>query len=522
MTGNDAAAKRDVLATSRRDFRPPGSSSRRRRPGAARRGRDRRGPRELSAELAVDVVVVARGGGSFEDLLPFSDERLVRAIAACPVPVVSAVGHEQDTPLCDLAADARASTPTAAAVSSCPTRRDLRERLGRAAPGSKRGARTLLERDRASGSSTRTSGSAVLRRSRRAQAARGSSTPPGGCARSRRAQRSTAASDRAGARSDRPLGRAVDARRPRRRRGRRRPLRRARRERADQPPFEEAQRELEQIVERLERGRRTSTRRSALGARRGAYRLCVGKLDAAQGTIEELAHRVDAARPYREPHAERTRSSRPGSGLRKSHCLGLPRTARRYGPRTPRSGPGTAAGHLARGLPAARGRVHCSLARDDEVVARGSNPTSRGRSAAPGHSSAPREASAAPRPPAAPAPGRSRTAAARPVLRAGASSSAACSGVAPFCAAEHAGRIERGHVDVTNDARRRRELPERRTRSPSPPSTFAVPPRRRRADTGRPTAAISSRARGSTPSSGRAAPGSSGIASAASTAVTSS
>jgi exodeoxyribonuclease VII large subunit len=93
--------------------------------------------------------VLARGGGSFEDLLPFSDERLVRAVAACPVPVVSAVGHEQDTPLCDLAADARASTPTAAARLVVPDATELLSRLERTRSSLARGARGVLEARRA-------------------------------------------------------------------------------------------------------------------------------------------------------------------------------------------------------------------------------------------------------------------------------------------------------------------------------------------------------------------------------------
>jgi exodeoxyribonuclease VII large subunit len=76
--------------------------------------------RGLDRDQDVDVIVVARGGGSVEDLLPFSDETLCRAIAACRTPVISAVGHEPDNPLCDLVADLRAATPTDAAKKVVP------------------------------------------------------------------------------------------------------------------------------------------------------------------------------------------------------------------------------------------------------------------------------------------------------------------------------------------------------------------------------------------------------------------
>ncbi len=76
--------------------------------------------RELEENADVDVIIITRGGGSFEDLLPFSDETLVRLAANCATPIVSAIGHEKDSPLLDLVADYRASTPTDAAKNVVP------------------------------------------------------------------------------------------------------------------------------------------------------------------------------------------------------------------------------------------------------------------------------------------------------------------------------------------------------------------------------------------------------------------
>jgi exodeoxyribonuclease VII large subunit len=149
VTGNDAAAKRDVVTTIRSRF-PPASVL-----VAETYVQGPRAATEIVAAIGalcehpdVDVVVLTRGGGSFEDLLPFSDERVVRAVAECRVPVVSAVGHEQDTPLCDLAADVRASTPTAAGKLVVPELAELYGRLDRAHAALARSVRRSLEQDR--------------------------------------------------------------------------------------------------------------------------------------------------------------------------------------------------------------------------------------------------------------------------------------------------------------------------------------------------------------------------------------
>ncbi|MDQ3415776.1 MAG: exodeoxyribonuclease VII large subunit [Actinomycetota bacterium] len=140
VTGRSSAAERDVVHNGRRrwpgvqfqieNVAVQGTSAAREIIDAVRR---------LEADTAVDVIVVARGGGSLEDLLPFSDEGLVRVISAIYTPVVSAIGHEQDTPLLDLVADLRASTPTDAAKQVVPDVTDeisgvrqARQRLSRA------------------------------------------------------------------------------------------------------------------------------------------------------------------------------------------------------------------------------------------------------------------------------------------------------------------------------------------------------------------------------------------------------
>ena len=99
--------------------------------------------RELEANKDVEVIIITRGGGSFEDLLPFSDEGLVRLAASCATPIVSAIGHEKDSPLLDLVADYRASTPTDAAKRVVP---DISEEIAMIEAMRDRARRTLVNR----------------------------------------------------------------------------------------------------------------------------------------------------------------------------------------------------------------------------------------------------------------------------------------------------------------------------------------------------------------------------------------
>ena len=127
ICGRDSAAQRDVQRNASRRwpavrFRVEQTAVQ----GSYAAGEVTEALQRLDADPDVDVIIITRGGGSLEDLLPFSDESLVRAVAACRTPVVSAIGHEQDTPLLDYVADLRASTPTDAAKRVVP---DVAEQL---------------------------------------------------------------------------------------------------------------------------------------------------------------------------------------------------------------------------------------------------------------------------------------------------------------------------------------------------------------------------------------------------------
>ncbi len=121
ITGRASAAERDVLEVARRRWADVQFTVR----NTAVQGTTAvpqvvEALRELDADPAIDVIIIARGGGSVEDLLPFSDETLCRAVVAATTPVVSAIGHEPDNPLLDLVADLRAATPTDAAKRVVP------------------------------------------------------------------------------------------------------------------------------------------------------------------------------------------------------------------------------------------------------------------------------------------------------------------------------------------------------------------------------------------------------------------
>ncbi|GAA4608422.1 exodeoxyribonuclease VII large subunit [Actinoallomurus liliacearum] len=144
ICGRDSAAERDVLENSRRRwpavrFTVENTAVQ----GSYAVGEIIDALHRLDAAPDVEVIIIARGGGSLEDLLPFSDEALVRAVAAARTPVVSAIGHEQDTPLLDYVADVRASTPTDAAKKTVP---DVREQLALIGQLRDRGRRCLSGR----------------------------------------------------------------------------------------------------------------------------------------------------------------------------------------------------------------------------------------------------------------------------------------------------------------------------------------------------------------------------------------
>jgi exodeoxyribonuclease VII large subunit len=133
VTGEGSAAERDVMENARRRWPAVRIIARYALVQGPQACAELIGAvQHLDRHPDVDVIIVARGGGSVEDLLPFSDEGLIRAVAACRTPVVSAIGHESDSPILDLVADYRASTPTDAAKRVVPDVADEKARVDQA------------------------------------------------------------------------------------------------------------------------------------------------------------------------------------------------------------------------------------------------------------------------------------------------------------------------------------------------------------------------------------------------------
>lgn len=149
VTSPTGAAVRDVIRTIERRYPVPILISPCRVQGVEAPAEIVRALERIARVSDVDVVIVGRGGGSAEDLSAFDDERVVRAIAACRVPVISAVGHEVDVTLSDLVADVRAATPTAAAELAVPERQVLRRELAKATSRLALVMRMVMERSRA-------------------------------------------------------------------------------------------------------------------------------------------------------------------------------------------------------------------------------------------------------------------------------------------------------------------------------------------------------------------------------------
>ncbi|WP_233257868.1 exodeoxyribonuclease VII large subunit, partial [Micromonospora sp. S4605] len=148
ITGRASAAERDVLTNARRrwpavEFRTVNVAVQ--GPSAVPQIVD--ALKVLDADPTIDVIILARGGGSIEDLLPFSDEALCRAVFACRTPVVSAIGHETDAPLVDYVADLRASTPTDAAKRVVPDLTEEVRLIGQARHRLERAVRNLVDRE---------------------------------------------------------------------------------------------------------------------------------------------------------------------------------------------------------------------------------------------------------------------------------------------------------------------------------------------------------------------------------------